>query len=145
MEKEKLKGTGNFIKDLELGHLAEDYVGNYLTEYKNCTVKKNPKKDYKGLCECDLYVTNAKGVRYKVEVKEDFMYPTTGNVAIEDKCMKHSESDFVMYRLGDEIYGIRRLKLMNEMINYRITYNDKGNILYLIPYNEFINITKKIK
>ena len=62
-----------------------------------------------------------------------------------EKCMKHSESDIVMYRLGDEIYGIRRLKLMNEMVKYRLTYNDKGNILYLIPYTEFINITKKIK
>ena len=139
------KGTGDFIKDLELGHLAEDYVGNYLTNYKNCKVKKNPKKDYKGLCECDLYVTNAKGVMYKVEVKEDFMYTITGNVAIEDKCMKHSQSDFVMYKLGDEIYGIKRLKLMNEMVNYRVIYNDRGNLLHLIPYNEFINITKKIK
>lgn len=142
---ETKKGTGDFKKDLELGHLAEDYVGNYLGEYKGCIVKKNPKKDYKGLCECDLYVTNAKGVMYKVEVKEDFMYPTTGNVAVEEKCMKHSESDIVMYRLGDEIYGIRRLKLMNEMVKYRQVYNDKGNVLYLIPYTEFINITKKIK
>ena len=31
------------------------------------------------------------------------------------------------------------------MVNYKITYNNKGNILYLIPYDEFINITKKIK
>lgn len=139
------KGTGDFKKDLELGHLAEDYVGNYLTNYKNCTVKKNPKKDYKGLCECDLYVTNAKGVMYKVEVKEDFMYPTTGNVCVEEKCMEHSESDFVMYRLGDEIYGIKRLKLINEMIKYRVAYKNNGDKLYLIPYSQFVNITKKIK
>lgn len=31
------------------------------------------------------------------------------------------------------------------MVNYRVAYNDKGNLLYLIPYTEFINITKKIK
>ena len=73
------------------------------------------------------------------------MYPTTGNVAVEEKCMKHSKADIVMYRLGDEIYGIKRLKLMNEMVKYRQVYNDKGNVLYLIPYTEFINITKKIK
>lgn len=142
---ETKKGTGDFKKDLELGHIAEDYVGNYLEEYKGCIVKKNPKTNYAGLCECDLIVTNAKGVVYKVEVKEDFMYPTTGNVAVEEKCMKHSKADIVMYRLGDEIYGIKRLKLMNEMVKYRQVYNDKGNVLYLIPYTEFINITKKIK
>ena len=142
---ETKKGTGNFIKDLELGHLAEDYVDNYLTEYKGCTVKKNPKKDYKGLCECDLIITFPTGNTYLVEVKEDFMYPTTGNVAVEEKCMKHSEAHIVMYRLGDEIYGIWRKKLITEMVKHRKTYNDKGNVLYLIPYTIFTEINKKIK
>lgn len=142
---EKVKGTGNFLKDLELGHIAEEYVSNYLTDYKGCRVVKNKRTDYAGLCEYDLLVTNAKGTTYKTEVKEDFLFEVTGNVAVEEKCMKHSKSDIVMYKLGDEIYGINRGKLLNLMVNYRVVYNDRGNILYLIPYNEFINITKKIK
>lgn len=142
---EKVKGTGNFLKDLELGHIAEEYVSNYLTDYKGCIVVKNKRTDYAGLCECDLIVTTAKGVTLKTEVKEDFLFELTGNVAVEEKCMKHSKSDIVMYKLGDEIYVIKRDRLLNLMVDYRVVYNDRGNILYLIPYVEFINITKKIK
>lgn len=142
---EKVKGTGNFLKDLELGHIAEEYVSNYLTDYKGCIVVKNKRTDYAGLCECDLIVTTAKGVTLKTEVKEDFLFELTGNVAVEEKCMKHSKADAIMYKLGDEIYVIKRDRLLNLMVDYRVVYNDRGNILYLIPYVEFINITKKIK
>lgn len=142
---EKVKGTGNFLKDLELGHIAEEYVSNYLTDYKGCRVVKNTRTDYAGLCEYDLLVTSAKGTTYKTEVKEDFLFEVTGNVAVEEKCMKHSKADAIMYKLGDEIYVIKRDRLLNLMVDYRVVYNGRGNILYLIPYVEFINITKKIK
>ena len=31
------------------------------------------------------------------------------------------------------------------MVNYQFKFNNKGNKIYLIPYVEFIKLTKKIK
>ena len=80
-----------FKKDLEVGQRAEEEVATIL-ENRGWYITYNNSEDLKTLRGWDLKGTKDTKSIY-VEVKNDLKASTTGNVAIEVRCVEHSLSN----------------------------------------------------
>ena len=58
-------------------------------------------------------VASRNGEEVKIEVKNDLMAETTGNVAIEIRCLEYTQSPVWVYKLCGEFWGINISNLRN--------------------------------
>ena len=100
--------TRTFERDLIEGQQIEKELGDILINngYK---VEYNTAGTIEELKKYDLIIWKNKKIT--IEVKHDIMSQQTGNVAVEIKCIRESIADYIVYKLGDEFYVIKRKDL----------------------------------
>jgi hypothetical protein len=141
----------NFEHDLALSKKSVDRVKYYL-EAIGCTdIKENDDNAY------DISFVLKNKTR-TIEVKEDFMYHVTGNVAIEyhsrekDSGVTSSKADIWCYVLDrgigyDGIYFVSLAKLRKYLQENKFPEKDGGDNLtsklYLLPITSFIKIFER--
>lgn len=91
------KKINTFDKDLERGKEGELKVLLYFKS-KGYIVQRNESKIYEEMKGYDLAVTGK--TESLIEVKDDFLFDKTGNVALEYNCASYTKSDFFVYVLG---------------------------------------------
>jgi hypothetical protein len=141
----------NFEHDLALSKKSVDRVKHYL-EAIGCTdIKENDDSAY----DVSFVLKNKTRT---IEVKEDFMYHITGNVAIEyysrdkDSGVTSSKADIWCYVLDrgigyDGIYFVSLAKLRKYLQENKFPEKDGGDNLtsklYLLPITSFIKIFER--
>ena len=86
----------NFKKDLADGQIVEQEVAHIFTE-RDWQVSYNDSKSITELGGWDLQVEKG-NKSLKIEVKNDLMSSTTGNVAIEMNCLERTVSEVWVYK-----------------------------------------------
>lgn len=132
-----------FLNDLKDGENTEILFCEYLLSlgiigWKNTSTTLQEKRLYD--------VIDKPGITY--ELKNDRMWERTGNVYIEEKTIKSSRADYIVYSLknDDNFYVISRFGLL-ELLDYAHfkevkggDFKDKG---YLIPIENFKKLFNK--
>jgi hypothetical protein len=133
----------SFAKDLIIGQEIEKELAELLS-------KRNPKSkiefntsstnDIKELRKYDFTLSNNSSI-HKIEVKYDKKASQTNNVAIEVKCVNHSEADLFAYKIKNDFYFIKteKLKTLIESKQYRfVNACENGkNYIMLMSISEF--------
>lgn len=135
---------GNFSVDLKKGNFCEKRVAFLLKRRGNTILRFNNDKNF------DFIYRTKEGEILTAEVKVDYMFEKTGNVAIEYKCngkpsgVTASRADYWWYKLGDEYYPVELPVLRMKLIqgDYRRTWGGDNNLacMYLVPIKEFKKI-----
>lgn len=149
----------NFKNDLEYGQIGElkvaEYFNNKGYETKLNEPVKGVKLTYEMLEELrgwDLKVFNNDKI-IKVEVKRDQKSKYTGNVAIEQRCVNHSNSDVFVYIFDadcNEMYFIKyktmKYILTDEVEGWWCLGGDgKRSKMKIIRKDLFLSYAKKLK
>jgi hypothetical protein len=138
-------GYYNFQKDLKVSYKSVDKVKNLLESKGAEQLEINHDKKY------DIRFTfNSRC--FTIEVKQDFLFQKTGNVAIEyvsrnrDSGVTTSEADIWCYVLGEEVYfcPTKRLRAILENTEFRKVSGGDNNTsrMYLVPVKTFKEIFK---
>ena len=136
----------SFKNDLEIGKRVEAQVAEVLQEI-GYSIEFNNSKDKNQLKLWDL-----KGIKdnkeLKFEIKADFKYIETGNVAIEVNCVLESEADIFIYKLANEFWYTTTNNLrceLNKTGKY-IHGGDGGrSYMKLVKGEDFLKYCKKLK
>lgn len=100
-------GLNNFKKDLEKSEIGVNILVEHLKKKGVTDVELCQTKEY------DIAYFNEINQRVTIEVKEDFMYTKTGNVAIEymqrgkPTGISVSCADYYVYKLSSDFYSIK--------------------------------------
>jgi hypothetical protein len=143
--------TYNFNHDLALSQTSVNKVKDYIKSIGGTDIKENDDSKF------DI-AFNLSGKTYTVEVKEDYMYHLTGNVAIEyssrekDSGVSTSKADLWCYVLDrgigyDGIYFVNLSRLRRQLRKENYPEKQGGDELtsklYLVPITSFIKIFEK--
>lgn len=134
-----------FKKDLEIGQRAEEEVASIL-ENRGWCITYNNSADLKTLRGWDLKGTRDTKSIY-VEVKNDLKASTTGNVAIEVRCVENSLSNIWIYNINNEFWAVNLAWLRTEITTEGryVTGGDNNNsFMKLVPIDIFKNNAKKL-
>jgi hypothetical protein len=135
-------GNYNFDKDLQESLKDNDLICNLLSKIGMTSFEICDTKDY------DIKFINPKDNQtYTIEIKHDYLYNKTGNIAIEyvsrykQSGISTSKADIWCYILGNEAYMITKNKLVNFIKNNSFKKVSGGDNqtseLYLIPVKKF--------
>ena len=127
-----------FKRDLEVGQRAEEEVAALL-ESKGWYITYNTSKDLKTLRGWDLKGTKDTESIY-IEVKNDLKASTTGNVAIEVRCVEYSLSNIWIYKINNEFWAVNLAWLRTEIATdgRYVTGGDNNNsFMKLVPVDTF--------
>jgi hypothetical protein len=136
-----------FQKDLKAGQAKESELGTLL-ESKGVKVEYNISTNLDELRKYDLkYQINNKEI--KIEVKADFSSSSTGNIAVELKCIRLSEANYFAYYIpqDDSFYFVPTITLRNEYYNKTFTRltesRENGTQIMLFPVEYFKTLSRK--
>jgi hypothetical protein len=112
-----------FDEDLAKGRQAEERVKKFLEDKTGNPILKAPERCFKDY-DLRMDMRHLPGERFEklYEIKEDFGYDKTGNVAIEYGFNGHpsgilkSESEWYVYVCGDKATFIKRNTLLHEIM-----------------------------
>lgn len=135
-----------FIQDLETSNQDIERVCIFLQSRGASNIRTNDNSLY------DIAFT-INGAEMTMEVKHDYMYSRTGNVAIEFSSrnkpsgIQSSKADVWCYLLDDEIWIARTEKIKSRVhgSTFRVAKggDDNTSQLYLVPLHAFKQIFKK--
>lgn len=143
----------DFIKDLVESEIGVNKLVELLQRKGATEVELSNAKEY------DVAYTSSLNQKITLEVKEDFLYQKTGNVAIEymqwDKPtgISSSTADYYVYKLSNDFFSIKRESLQAKIessvaanqTRKVVTYDKKKKIdLYLVPVAVFTSWCKQI-
>lgn len=136
----------SFNKDLKIGQSVEVEVGNILASrgFKVVYNNSNTREDLK---RYDL-IASKDGIDKKIEVKYDILASSTGNIALEVRCIIESNADFFVYKFNNEYWYTTRQNLFKEISKQGrfVTGGDNGNsYMKLIKIEEFKQYSKQLK
>lgn len=143
-------GHYNFTKDLQASQASVDLVKKWL-KGNNCKSIIDINTKYYDIQYVIGYITET------IEVKEDFQYDLTGNVAIEIKSRGKSSgictstADYWIYVLDGKMYRARRSAVLCWLIQHwdryrRVEAGDEGtSIVALVKMVDFYEIFTEIK
>lgn len=134
-----------FKQDLEVGQKAEEEVATIL-ESRGWNITYNNSADLKTLRGWDLKGIKDSKTIY-VEVKNDLKASTTGNVAIEVRCVEHSLSNIWVYKINNEFWAVNFAWLRTEIATdgrYVNGGDNNNSFMKLVPVDVFKNNAKKL-
>jgi hypothetical protein len=100
-------GQNNFKKDLAESEKGVNTLIELLKKKGITEVETNDDKEY------DVAYRNELNQRVTVEVKEDFVFPYTGNVAVEimqrgkPTGISSTSADYYVYKLASDFYSVK--------------------------------------
>jgi hypothetical protein len=139
-------GHYNFRKDLQESEKSVEKVREYLKSLNYTHITSNDDGRY------DLKYRTHEGKVLTAEVKNDLMYKTTNNVAIEFQSrgkpsgISTSQADVWFYVLDDNIYECSTGKIRVYLIQHwdrfkRVTGgDDRTSLIALLPMDEFTTL-----
>jgi|TARA_Y100000356_G_C11036028_1_gene170970 hypothetical protein len=131
----------NIREDLEKGKEGEDKVERLL---KTIGIESEKNKDKKNLKYWDIKSKTKDSIEFKIEVKNDIMAKTTGNIAIEvgnpksgkETGINVTKSDIWVQVIGDELWACKSKDLKNFIKKNKafktIKYAGDGNATILL-------------
>ena len=145
---------GSFWYDLKKSNNDEQILCMILMEEGYSDVFRNNSTDYNILKTYDIKFKE-NNTSYTAELKTDYLYKYTGNVAVEISCsnkpsgLSFSKSDFWFYLLGDTYYLINpqalKVFIYDNKDTLKVVFggDNKNSKLVLIPVDQFIGLSTK--
>ena len=141
----------DFKKDFAIAQKTEHEVAKLLEDTYGLSIL-----GFNNNYKYDILLKSTEGKKFTIEVKEDFICETTGNVGLEFECrgklsgISISEVDYYLYKLHTRDYGIifvvQKTKMLKQKISdekyFRIVNGgDEGSnsMNYLFKLREFTN------
>jgi len=144
----------NFDYCLQQAHEDEKLLCTVLEQYGFTNATLNESDEYETLKGYDV-TFEKDGVTYTGELKTDYQYSQTGNVAVEYEYRNRpsgifsTTADLWFYKLGDEYYVVSPKKIKEYVATHRRSLrfvcggDDGASKLVLIPIEQFKSITRK--
>lgn len=129
----------------------------YALEQNGCTdATMNISDDYETLKAWDISFTGEDGISYSGELKTDYKYTFTNNIAVELSCngkpsgLITTAASYWFYKLGEDFYWFLPATLYSHIYynQHRLRFVNGGDrgaaYLALVPLNEFLTIATKL-
>lgn len=117
----------DFKQDLKIANETEKQIGEYLEKrWLMEIIKYNDNADF------DIRCKTRRGDTITIEIKEDFLCKTTGNVAIEYECrgkpsgIHRTIADFIIYRIHEPDGKIT----LNSIMTYKLKEMIANNLYF---------------